>query len=715
MSYNPLVIGSPYQTGLVTSYDDDLIPPDGFSTFTNGHINLGRIEKRNGYRFLSWLTHSPQLSITNISQADPAVVSLSSAAGLSNGMFIVITNVSGMTEVNNNRYKVANLSGTNFDLQDEDGNNVDSTGFTAYSTGGVIAQAPGNRVMGLYRYFDPDGSKSTLGFDTERACIYDVTNDRFNPLDTADIFDGSETDYIWATNWQHSDSDNRLYFTNGKVYDGATLNGIRYFSNPSGSSTTTTSFVPNLNTGGTRKLYGCKLIFAIRDRLVVLYTYEHDTGTGTTTTHPQRARWCQAQGPSNWNDVVPGGGGRVDAPTGEQIISAQQFQDQVIVFFSNSVWALVPYSDPALPFRWQQLNDFRACDGKMATAGYDQYVSAVGVRGITVSDTTQTRRVDDKIRNFSVNVINVDQFQKTFSFRDYANNHTWTLYADRTSDEVNNALIYDETSQSWSNYEIAMNVLGYSNNGEDFGLDDFIAANDLDMSIEDFEQETLQSYFWQADQETMIGGDISGKVYIMKTEGDDDGTDINLELETGDLNPFKQQGTESQLGFVDLYIDTDSRSILNVEFFKNDERYPIISKITNCMPNLTELVSINNISQANPAVVSAGDHGLSTGDVIYIYNVDGMKSINGGPYTITRINNNQFSLDSVDSTSFSSYTTGGVITENEFYRTKVWKRIYGGATGYSHRIKISCDGQDKPLVLHGMKAYFRPIGKRTIG
>lgn len=74
------------------------------------------------------------LNITNITQANPAVVT-SNSHGLSNGDQIYITSVAGMTEVNNLTvpYVVANVTTNTFELQ-----STDSSAYTAYSSGGTI-------------------------------------------------------------------------------------------------------------------------------------------------------------------------------------------------------------------------------------------------------------------------------------------------------------------------------------------------------------------------------------------------------------------------------------------------------------------------------------------------------------------------------------------------------------------------------------------------
>lgn len=90
----------------------------------------------------SGLVLTADQSITNITQANPGVVTYSGADNFSNGDQIYITEVVGMTEINDTRlyYTVANVdTGANtFEIQDRDGNNVDTSSFTAYSSGGVI-------------------------------------------------------------------------------------------------------------------------------------------------------------------------------------------------------------------------------------------------------------------------------------------------------------------------------------------------------------------------------------------------------------------------------------------------------------------------------------------------------------------------------------------------------------------------------------------------
>jgi hypothetical protein len=68
---------------------------------------------------------------------------------------------------------------------------------------------------------------------------------------------------------------------------------------------------------------------------------------------------------------------------------------------------------------------------------------------------------------------------------------------------------------------------------------------------------------------------------------------------------------------------------------------------------------IEEISQANPAVVESTDHGLETGNIVFIQNVLGMTNVNNLSFTITVIDENNFSLNGVNSLPYPQYISGG--------------------------------------------------------
>lgn len=104
-------------------------------------------------------------SISGITRANPAVVT-SAGHGFSNGDEVLIDDVTGMTEVNNRRFKVAGRTTNTFQLTDQDGNNVDSSSYTAYSASGTAS-----RVYTLTTTWDTDDLAS-LSWDQSADVLY---------------------------------------------------------------------------------------------------------------------------------------------------------------------------------------------------------------------------------------------------------------------------------------------------------------------------------------------------------------------------------------------------------------------------------------------------------------------------------------------------------------------------------------------------------------
>lgn len=85
-------------------------------------------------------------AITGITRAAAGVVS-STAHGLITGDKLLIFGVVGMVEVNEQWYWAKRIDANSFSLVDEFGQDVDTTAFTAWSSGGTVAKAQGRFVV----------------------------------------------------------------------------------------------------------------------------------------------------------------------------------------------------------------------------------------------------------------------------------------------------------------------------------------------------------------------------------------------------------------------------------------------------------------------------------------------------------------------------------------------------------------------------------------
>ena len=87
-----------------------------------------------GFNTIEPLGEAINATITGATQADPVVVTATNT--FTNGDIVEITGVAGMTELNNAWYRVNNRTASSFQLQGLSGNDIDGTGFTAYTSGG---------------------------------------------------------------------------------------------------------------------------------------------------------------------------------------------------------------------------------------------------------------------------------------------------------------------------------------------------------------------------------------------------------------------------------------------------------------------------------------------------------------------------------------------------------------------------------------------------
>lgn len=119
----------------------------------------GKRFKFQGSKFLfvtDWLDDSQALSITGITQANPAVVS-SAGHGLAAGTIVRIEDVVGMTELNGAAFVVTNPTTDAFELAD-----VDSSGYAAYVSGGEIQPAVMSNLCELTDYNRSGGSSPEI-------------------------------------------------------------------------------------------------------------------------------------------------------------------------------------------------------------------------------------------------------------------------------------------------------------------------------------------------------------------------------------------------------------------------------------------------------------------------------------------------------------------------------------------------------------------------
>ena len=109
-------------------------------------------------------------TITAISQAAQAVVTVGSHTFVA-GMTVGFSSVVGMTEINGMRGTIVSITGTTITVD------IDTTGFTAYSSGGTVQTMPmsGEAVTGGCEFDIPVAFESPLTYDTLGASVIETS------------------------------------------------------------------------------------------------------------------------------------------------------------------------------------------------------------------------------------------------------------------------------------------------------------------------------------------------------------------------------------------------------------------------------------------------------------------------------------------------------------------------------------------------------------
>lgn len=95
------------------------------------------VDQQDGFFVDCGLTYDSPKTVTGVTKANPAVVT-SASHGFSNGDTVRFDEILGMSELNGNIYKVANVATNTFELTTLAGSNVDSSSYTTYVSGGEV-------------------------------------------------------------------------------------------------------------------------------------------------------------------------------------------------------------------------------------------------------------------------------------------------------------------------------------------------------------------------------------------------------------------------------------------------------------------------------------------------------------------------------------------------------------------------------------------------
>ncbi len=236
--------------------------------------------------------------------------------------------------------------------------------------------------------------------------------------------------------------------TGNYTFTGASINQAIYFT-------------------GNNYVATARLIIQFKNRLLLLNTIE--TFAGTSNNYPFRARYSAAGSPlaaAAWFEDQPGNGGALDAPTEEQIVTAQFVKDRLIIYFEDSTYELAYTGNQVQPFSWQQINTELGAISTFSEVPYDKVVIGVDDVGIHACNGSNVSRIDDKIPQYPFSFsAQQNGPERIAGIRDYYNEMVyWTIpTANRNSDFYfpNQVLVYNYINDSWATITDSYTAFGY--------------------------------------------------------------------------------------------------------------------------------------------------------------------------------------------------------------------------------------------------------------
>ena len=457
--------------------------------------------------------------------------------------------------------------------------------------------------------------EQTVWWDQKYAYIF--TSGAFQEFIPGTVWNGNNSDFFWAYNYQGL-AGTRLFFVtnfnNGKNAGEIAADPMYYTD-----GVTWTPFVPLAT--ATRTIYTARIILPYYGRLILLNTWEGTTAgkASGATNFFNRCSFC-AYGqdpttPGNWQLDVFGKGGVMDAPTSEAITGATFVKNTLIVDFEYSTWQLRYVGEYGLPFIWERVSSDFGSGSTFSGVLFDNYRLNVGDVGITNGNAIGVDRIDldipDEVFGFQNNQNNNGSL-RVWGVRNYQKELIYWNYLDSQTEASpgipltfpNKVLLYNYRNNTWAIFRDTVTAFGT------FQLQSAITWDDQSVTWDD------EDVTWD-DPPNQIG--------------------------------FPQIVKLNQQGYAHLYA------------------YQTMDDPSLAITSISDSAVITAITQATSAVITANNT-FVVGEQVTISGIVGMTQLNGNTYLIIAATPTTFTIN-VDSTGFTPYISGGLATGNELQLT----------------------------------------------
>lgn len=514
MSLQSIFIGGIESGGLVQDRKPWLTPDQAFVQLDNAYVWRQRVKKREGLELVGRLRRV---------LTDTALGNFASA-GPGSGSIFIFTQLGITATEPNAQIQPGTLANPlvitwgapgSQTLTDTTGTGVlvispvDATKITSatinYATGEIFmvfggavglsavtitgAYFPGLPVMGIdIREIPSINKEQTIFFDTKYSYSYNLTDFQQFPATTTTTWSGGDSDFFWSTNYRGATGDTRLFFTTNFVVNAA--NAMRYYTGTGDwvDFAPLTSNVPISAVANT--IYQARLILPYYGRLLLFNTYEGTTAGSYAgaTNFFNRVRFSQIGNPIDADAFrvdIFGKGGFLDAPTNEEIVSADYFKNTLIVYFERSTWELRYVGEYGLPFIWERISTDFGSESTFSVVNFSDFSLSVGSTGITAATSVNVKRVDEQIPDTAFNFQNKeDGTLRVHGIRDYQRELVYWSYVDSqlSGKFPNKSLIYNYKNNTYANFRNNVTAYGTLQLQSDITWDSLTTSWD-DMTV----------------------------------------------------------------------------------------------------------------------------------------------------------------------------------------------------------------------------------------
>jgi len=483
--YSPLYIKA-FETGLVQSREEFILPDDAYPVLQNAYVWRERIKRKQGYELLGRLQRNLTAGTILSTQANGATYL--NVDILANPAFNLRASEPDATitpgSVNITVGAIVFLD-TN-----KDGNLTAGglgTGTINYATGRLelfftpalavptdvivkMSYNPNLPVMGIrLRELESILKNQTVFFDTKYAYIFDGITSSFEEFlsNIAATWTGTNSDFFWSTNYWVGTGNRKIFWvTNYSLTD-----PIRYTNGDAG--TNWVDFAPIINAAND-KLFQTLALLPFRGRLVAFNTSEGSAFPGLR--FGNRIRWAAIGNPFTevspivntvsvdaWRDDIRGKGGFLDIPTNEDIISVGFVRDNLVIYCEQSTWQLRYTGRSIAPFQIEKVNSELGSTSTFSSIQFDTSLVGIGDKGIVECDSFKSERIDIKIPDFTFHIQELNNGEKRIhGIRDFVKRLAYWTYPSESANGIypDRRLCYNYENDSWAIFTDSLTTLG---------------------------------------------------------------------------------------------------------------------------------------------------------------------------------------------------------------------------------------------------------------